>query len=78
MGRKQTMTVVIKPGTFAPLGPRGSLGHTPVHIGRVTTGINKGKTYPYAGAKRGGTPPAEPEGFSLLRRTKRFVLVRDA
>lgn len=26
----------------------------PVYVGRVYTGHNKGKDYPYAGAKRGG------------------------
>lgn len=25
-----------------------------VHIGRIYTGVPRGKTYPYAGAKRGG------------------------
>jgi hypothetical protein len=25
-----------------------------IHIGRVYTGVPRGKTYPYAGAKRGG------------------------
>jgi hypothetical protein len=27
---------------------------TPVFVGRVYTGINKGKVYPYASKKRGG------------------------
>lgn len=28
-----------------------------IHIGRVYTGVNYGKTYPYAGKKRGGATP---------------------
>jgi hypothetical protein len=28
----------------------------PVFVGRVYTGVNKGKVYPYASAKRGGAP----------------------
>ena len=29
----------------------------PIHVGRVYTGINKGKVYPYASKKRGGHAP---------------------
>ncbi len=28
-----------------------------IHIGRVYTGVPRGKTYPYAGKKRGGAEP---------------------
>lgn len=28
-----------------------------IHIGRVYTGVARGKTYPYAGQKRGGAAP---------------------
>jgi hypothetical protein len=36
----------------------------PVNIGRVYTGINKGKVYPYAGAKRGGVPALRDDSRS--------------
>ena len=36
-----------------------------IHIGRVYTGVPRGKTYPYASVKRGGP---EPEGFTVAPR----------
>ncbi len=39
--------------------PAPSKTAKPVFVTRVYTGLNKGKTYPYASAKRGGTPAAQ-------------------
>jgi len=36
-----------------------------IHIGRVYTGVPRGKTYPYAGKKRGGERVQDIEGEML-------------
>jgi hypothetical protein len=38
-----------------------------IHIGRVYTGVSRGKTYPYAGKKRGGAP-LDDTAFGLAPR----------
>lgn len=39
----------------------------PVFVGRIYTGVNRGKVYPYAGKKRGGTVSPVP-ALSLSKR----------
>lgn len=41
---------------------------TPVFVGRTYTGVNKGKVYPYASAKRGGPVVRGSEGQPLTKR----------
>ena len=47
-----------------------------VFLGRQYTGIPRGKVYPYAGAKRGGTPPPAEDGF--IKRAVKRVFVGSA
>lgn len=48
--------VGVKTGGYRAKGKQvPSKDAKPIHIGRVYTGSPRGKTYPYAGAKRGGS-----------------------
>lgn len=38
----------------------------PIFVGREYTGVNQGKTYPYAGAKRGGVSPVAKKRVSVV------------
>lgn len=64
-GRNVSAAVVEKGSLIKTSGVRevlnetkGSTGAKPIHVGRTYTGVPKGRTYPYASAKRGNKPIA--------------------
>lgn len=65
MGSRQTKQVVLFPGAYIKR-PRGA-ENPASRVGVITTGVNKGKTYPYASTKRGGPPADSAQSLSIRR-----------